>query len=93
MLQRTYREIKAWKAISASDCKHLNRFLGVVFLNHKEAVAGIPAIVSEYVEHASVDYTQGKDFKTNLSSEAIKDSGSCTMQCQWHQAFPQNQTQ
>ena len=67
MFQYTYREIKGRKAISASDCKHLNRFFGVVFLNHDEAVAGIPAIVSEYVEHASIDYTQGKDFKTNLS--------------------------
>ncbi|KAJ2930365.1 hypothetical protein H1R20_g6685, partial [Candolleomyces eurysporus] len=46
-------------------CPNINRFHGVLFPDPaqiREAIAGIPSIVTDFVKYGSLDYTEGKDF-------------------------------
>ncbi|KAJ2924043.1 hypothetical protein H1R20_g13058, partial [Candolleomyces eurysporus] len=69
--QRTYREVVGWVilASSPSRCDNINQFYGVWFTDPKlipEAIPGVPSIVTDYVKHGSLEYTEGQDFGLRL---------------------------
>ncbi|RXW14820.1 hypothetical protein EST38_g11034 [Candolleomyces aberdarensis] len=69
--QRTYREVQVLAALQSSPdrCENINDFLGVLFADStlvKEAVPGIPSIITDFVQHDSLEYTQGRGFGVRL---------------------------
>ncbi|RXW19370.1 hypothetical protein EST38_g6474 [Candolleomyces aberdarensis] len=69
--ERTYREVKILVALHDPPglCPYINRFHGVLFPDPaqiREAIAGIPSIVTEFVKYDSIEYTEGKDFGIRL---------------------------
>ncbi|KAJ2930360.1 hypothetical protein H1R20_g6682, partial [Candolleomyces eurysporus] len=72
VVERTYREVKILVALHGPPglCPNINRFYGVLFPDPtqiREAIAGIPSIVTEFVKHDSIEYTEGRDFGKRLN--------------------------
>ncbi|RXW17302.1 hypothetical protein EST38_g8557 [Candolleomyces aberdarensis] len=76
-VQRTYREISAWVALSHSAklCENINRFCGVLAADFdliEDLTPGVPSIVTDFVRFESIEYTQGKDFGVRLNIDNFR---------------------